>query len=148
MPSASSEASKVDCLRDQVQRLVAEAGHPVRSVVVNAEAVYDVDTTGLAVLARVRTSVRDLMRRTGLEDRIGGQNFHLTVARPSARRRGSGSPFGAYRLGDPVARIVGGGVGVAGGRAGGGAAAAGADQDLQDGQEQDHEQQGPDQPGE
>ena len=88
MQSASSEASKVDCLRDQVRRLVAEAGHPVRSVVVNAEAVYDVDTTGLAVLARVRTSVRDLMRRTGLEDRIGAQNFHLTVAEAVSAQTG------------------------------------------------------------
>jgi hypothetical protein len=92
--------------------------------------------------------VRDLMRRTGLEDRIGAQNFHLTVAEAVSTQTGSGSPFGAYRLGDSVRRIVGGRLGVAGGGAGGGAAAAGADQDLQDGQEQDHEQQGPDQPGE
>jgi SulP family sulfate permease len=68
----------------------------VRRVVVNAQAIYDIDTTGLAtlsrllddlaetettlVLARVRTSVREYMRRTGLEERIGPDNFYLTVA--------------------------------------------------------------------
>jgi SulP family sulfate permease len=79
-----------------VRHLVAEAEHPVRVVIVNAEAIYDIDTTGLAVLgrllddlsdagvtlvlARVRTSARELMRRVGLEERIGPQNFYLTVA--------------------------------------------------------------------
>ena len=38
--------ANADVFRDQVRRLVAEAGDPVRSVVVNAEAIYDVDTTG------------------------------------------------------------------------------------------------------
>ena len=103
--------ANADVFRDQVRRLVAEAGHPVRSVVVNAEAIYDVDTTGLAVLsrllddltdvgavlvlARVRASVRDLMRRTGLEERIGAENFHLTVAAavaaPTAPSAGGGA---------------------------------------------------------
>jgi SulP family sulfate permease len=102
--------ANADVFRDQVRRLVTEARHPVRSVVVNAEAVYDIDTTGLAVLgrllddltdagaalvlARVRTSVRDLMRRTGLEERIGAQNFHLTVAAAVAAQAvvGAGAP--------------------------------------------------------
>jgi SulP family sulfate permease len=104
--------ANADVFRDQVRRLVTEAEHPVRSVVVNAEAVYDVDTTGLAtlsrllddlseagatlVLARVRTSVRDLMRRAGLEERIGEQNFHLTVADAvSAQTTPTGGPSAA-----------------------------------------------------
>jgi hypothetical protein len=41
----------------------------------------------------VRTSVRDLMRRVGLEERIGEQNFHLTVADAvSAQRTPTGGP--------------------------------------------------------
>ncbi|HEY6749149.1 MAG TPA: sulfate permease [Mycobacteriales bacterium] len=102
--------ANADVFRDQVRRLITEARHPVRSVVVNAEAVYDIDTTGLAVLgrllddlteagaalvlARVRTSVRELMRRTGLEERIGAQNFHLTVAEAVAAQAvaGTGAP--------------------------------------------------------
>ena len=76
-------------------RLVREAETPVREFVVSAEAIYDIDATGVAILepllddldklgvglrfARVRTSVRDLVARTGLEARIGAENFHLTV---------------------------------------------------------------------
>lgn len=110
--------ANADVFRDQVRRLVADAEHPLRSVVVNAEAVYDIDTTGLAtldrllddlsdagaalVLARVRTSVRDLMRRTGLEERIGEQNFHLTVADAvGAQAAPTGGPdSGPLRAGD------------------------------------------------
>jgi SulP family sulfate permease len=67
----------------------------VREVIVNAEAIYDVDTTGLASLervavelrnrgvrlsmARVRTPLRHLMRRTGVESQIGAENFYLRV---------------------------------------------------------------------
>jgi sulfate permease, SulP family len=52
------------------------------------------DAGAALVLARVRTSVRDLMRRTGLEERIGAQNFHLTVAAAVAAQAvvGAGAP--------------------------------------------------------
>lgn len=87
--------ANADAFRDDVLRLVHEAKDPVRMFVVDAEAVYDIDTTGVRMLARllddlepagvrlamarVRTSVRDMLRRTGLEDRIGSDNFYLTV---------------------------------------------------------------------
>lgn len=87
--------ANAEAFREEVLRLVHEAETPVREFVVSAEAIYDIDTTGIAMLerllddldasgvrllfARVRTSVRDLMARTGLEERIGVENFHLTV---------------------------------------------------------------------
>jgi sulfate permease, SulP family len=87
--------ANADAFRDDVLRLVHEAKAPVRTFVVNAEAIYDVDTTGVRMLsrllddlepsgvrfamARVRTSVRDMLRRTGLEERIGPDGFYLTV---------------------------------------------------------------------
>jgi SulP family sulfate permease len=87
--------ANADAFRDDVLRLVREAKAPVRTFVVDAEAIYDVDTTGVRMLsrllddlepsgvrfamARVRTSVRDMLRRTGLEERIGSDGFYLTV---------------------------------------------------------------------
>jgi hypothetical protein len=40
-------------------------------------------------LARVRTPVQALMRRTGLEQRIGAANFHLRVEDAVTAFRGS-----------------------------------------------------------
>ena len=82
-------------VRDHFRQLVRAASPPVREVIVNAEAIYDLDTTGIQMLqrllddldgdgvvlafARVRTSVLELLRDTGLEQRIGPANFHLRV---------------------------------------------------------------------
>jgi SulP family sulfate permease len=87
--------ANADVLRDELLRLAETADPPVREVVVDAEGMNDLDTTGVVALervaaelrkrgarfsmARVRTSVRELMRRTGLEDEIGPENFHLRV---------------------------------------------------------------------
>ena len=56
------------------------------------------DVGAVLVLARVRTSVRDLMRRTGLEERIGAENFHLTVAEAVAAQTAPGAGRGAGPL--------------------------------------------------
>lgn len=76
-----------DILRDEVRRLVTNVRHPVTHVVLNAEAVTDLDTTGVEVLnrliedltdrdirlwiARLRHPVRAMMERTGLLQRLG-----------------------------------------------------------------------------
>jgi sulfate permease, SulP family len=87
--------ANADMFREQVLRLATEPEDGVREIIVNAEAIYDVDTTGLASLervtrelrdrgvrlsmARVRTSLRRLMRRTGIESAIGEENFYQRV---------------------------------------------------------------------
>jgi SulP family sulfate permease len=87
--------ANADVLRDQVVRLVDESDPPVRTVVLNAEGIVDMDITGAEtlgallddlderhtrlVLARVRTTVRTTMQRLGVEERVGAQNIHLTV---------------------------------------------------------------------
>jgi sulfate permease, SulP family len=87
--------ANADVFRNQILRLVDDAEEPVRTVVVNAEAIYDVDTTGINMLerlhgdlearsvrlvfARLKTKTRKLMQLTGLEDRIGAANFFLRV---------------------------------------------------------------------
>ena len=99
--------ANAEAFHDEVLQLTRRAESPVREFIVDAEAIYDIDTTGIAMLeqllddldkdavrltfARVRTDVRDLMARTGLEDRIGTENFFLTVVeagRAFARRHG------------------------------------------------------------
>jgi SulP family sulfate permease len=87
--------ANVDVFRNQILQLVDVARDPVRTVVVNAEAIYDIDTTGIDMLmrlqdelegrsvrltfARVKTRTRRLMQASGLEDRIGSASFYLRV---------------------------------------------------------------------
>ncbi|MEV0826368.1 SulP family inorganic anion transporter [Nonomuraea rubra] len=78
--------ANADVLRTEVRRLVAGGEPPVRQIILDAEAVYDIDTTGAEtlhrliddcdragvrlVLARTRTPVRALLRDTGLDQRV------------------------------------------------------------------------------
>ena len=64
-------------------------------MIINAEAITDLDTTGVAILerllddlrdagvdlsfARVRSPVRAMMARTGFEAKLGAERFHLEV---------------------------------------------------------------------
>ena len=82
-------------LREQVVRLVDESEPPVRTVALNAEGMVDMDITGAEtlaallddldergvrlVMARLRTTVRATMQRLGVVDRLGAENFHLSV---------------------------------------------------------------------
>jgi SulP family sulfate permease len=81
--------------RDELLRLVHEAPAPIRQVIVNAEAVYDIDTTGIRMLerlhgdlaaesvelafARLKSKPRRLLRAAGLDERVGSENFWLRV---------------------------------------------------------------------
>jgi SulP family sulfate permease len=101
--------ANADLFRDELLRLVHDAAAPVRQVIVNAEAIYDIDTTGIRMLerlhddlaaesvrlgfARPKSKPRRLMRATGLEERIGSENFWLRVedgASAFAGRRAGG----------------------------------------------------------
>jgi SulP family sulfate permease len=82
-------------LRDQIRSLVREASPAARSVLVDAGAISYIDTTGLDVLkeltaelsdsgirllfARVRGPVREILRRSGVEELIGRESIYPTV---------------------------------------------------------------------
>jgi SulP family sulfate permease len=88
--------ANADVFKHDIETLVARARHPVRRVVVNAEGITDMDVTGAQALerviadlrddgvrfamARVRTSLREMIKEMGLEERIGSENFFLRVA--------------------------------------------------------------------
>ncbi|TFV92959.1 SulP family inorganic anion transporter [Blastococcus sp. CT_GayMR20] len=87
--------ANADVLRTEIVRLVDDSDQPVRTVVLNAEGMVDMDITGAEtlaelvddlagrgtrlVMARVRRTVRMTMQRLGVEERVGTQNIHLTV---------------------------------------------------------------------
>jgi high affinity sulfate transporter 1 len=80
---------------DKVRQLIAEAGTPVREVLVPAQQMNQIDSTGADQLARlqseleakgislsfaeVKSALREAMRRTGLEERIGAENFYESI---------------------------------------------------------------------
>ena len=82
-------------LRDEVQAAVEAAEPPVECVVIDAEMMYDIDSTGAQILlelldgldeqgvrlvfARVRTELRDELRNSGLEERVGADRVYLEV---------------------------------------------------------------------
>jgi len=84
-----------DEFRSEIRTLVEAGEPPIHDVLVNAEAITDLDTTGVEVLARlledlaaadvtlsfarVRSPVREMMQRTGLEEMIGADRFFLQV---------------------------------------------------------------------
>jgi SulP family sulfate permease len=88
--------ANAELFRDQIRDIVRSADTRVRRLVVSAEGITDMDVTGAEalgrviedlhdldahlVLARVRTDVRRTLRILGLEDKIGPENFFLTVA--------------------------------------------------------------------
>ena len=84
-----------DVLRNEIRGLVVAEDPPPRYVVINAEAITDLDTTGVDVLdrlredldatgtglafARVRNPVLRMMQRTGLIERLGEDDVFLTI---------------------------------------------------------------------
>jgi SulP family sulfate permease len=97
-----------DEFRNEIRALIEGAAPPVRDVLVNAEAITDLDTTGVEVLfrliddlnadgvtlsfARVRAPVRDMMRRTGIEEQIGAERIYLQVDQAVAAAEGRWEP--------------------------------------------------------
>jgi high affinity sulfate transporter 1 len=79
----------------EVKKHVAERGEPVHRVLISGEPITDVDTTGVDVLkdlledlravgvtvgfAEFKGPVRDRLRRYGLEQAIGRENFYSTL---------------------------------------------------------------------
>jgi SulP family sulfate permease len=103
--------ANAEVFRKEIRKLVTEAKHPVRQVVVSAEGITDMDVTGAEILgrllddldvlgvefrmARVRTKMRRTLRSLGLEERIGPSNFFMTVSdAASAFSGGQGDPPG------------------------------------------------------
>jgi SulP family sulfate permease len=82
-------------LRDEIADLMEAADHPVREVLIDAEAIYDIDATGAQILselldslnedgiqlsmARVKSEVREQLVAGGIEGRIGEDHFYLEV---------------------------------------------------------------------
>lgn len=82
-------------LRDEVLAGIDGAEPPVRCVVLDLESVYDIDSTGAQTLlelldgldeqgvrlvfARVRSELRDELRDSGIEQRVGSDRIYLDV---------------------------------------------------------------------
>ena len=87
--------ANADVLRGEVLGLVEQAQPPVRHVILDAEAIVDVDVTGAEALgtladdlrtrgiglalARARTAVQQTLIRTGVTQRLAENAFHLRV---------------------------------------------------------------------
>jgi SulP family sulfate permease len=88
--------ANVGFLANEVRRLVVEAGAPVGAVLIPAQQINDLDSTGgdqlgkLATeleakgitlsFAEVKAPLRDAMRRSGLEEKIGGHHIYDSIA--------------------------------------------------------------------
>lgn len=82
-------------LRDEITDLMETADHPVREVLIDAEAISDIDATGAQILnelldslneagiqlgmARVKSEVREELVAAGIEERVGEDHFYLEV---------------------------------------------------------------------
>jgi high affinity sulfate transporter 1 len=80
---------------DKVRQLIAEAGTPVREVLVQAQQMNQIDSTGADQLARlqselevkgitlsfaeVKSALRQAIHRIGLEEKIGGDRFFESI---------------------------------------------------------------------
>ncbi len=87
--------ANAEVFRAEIKALVRQARYPIREVVVNAEGITDMDVTGAEalgrvlddlhdqhvclIMARVRSSLRQTLALLGLEERIGPENFFMTV---------------------------------------------------------------------
>jgi high affinity sulfate transporter 1 len=88
--------ANVGFFANEVRRLVAEAAAPVRAVLVPAQQINDLDSTGADQLgklatqleakgiimsfAEVKASLRNAMRRSGLEEKIGSHHIYDSIA--------------------------------------------------------------------
>ena len=82
-------------LMEQISDLVSAADPPLKYLLLDAEAIPDIDTTAADTLkdihqelsqkgitlgiARANTPLRETMRLAGLEDLIGASNFYPTI---------------------------------------------------------------------
>jgi high affinity sulfate transporter 1 len=80
---------------DEVRRLIAEAATPVSEVLIPAQQINQLDTTGAEQLAKLKTelgakgialsfaeaksALLESMRRTGLEEKIGTDHFYKSI---------------------------------------------------------------------
>jgi SulP family sulfate permease len=107
--------ANVSYFRDRIRELVAVADPPAQAVLVDAEAIQYIDTTAVAALeelreelagsgvellmARVHGRVRDMLRRSGLEESIGASRIYPSVRAGVAdyleRHGGAGGTEGA-----------------------------------------------------
>jgi high affinity sulfate transporter 1 len=83
-------------IREHISEQNAATGVPVQRVLINAETMNDIDTTGTDILtdlseslekdaidlalAKVRDPVREMMRLSGAEEAIGADNFYASVS--------------------------------------------------------------------
>jgi len=90
-----------DHFKARVRAVVADAGHGVRGLVLDATAIASMDSTGAAalgelcaeladrgvllVIAEAHAPLRDMLERTGLHERIGNEHLFRTVADAVAR---------------------------------------------------------------
>ncbi len=92
--------TNADFFEKEIRRHISEqnaaTGVPVQRVLINAETINDIDTTGTdhltdlserlekdgidLTLAKVRDPVRDMMRLSGAEEAIGADNFYASVS--------------------------------------------------------------------
>jgi high affinity sulfate transporter 1 len=92
--------TNADFFEKEIRRHISEqnaaTGVPVQRVLINAETMNDIDTTGTdhltdlserlekdgidLTLAKVRDPVRDMMRLSGAEEAIGADNFYASVS--------------------------------------------------------------------
>lgn len=82
-------------MRDEITGAIEAAEKPITDVLIDAESIYDIDSTGAQVLlelldildlhrvrltmARVRTEIRDELERSGVEDRLAAPGVYLQV---------------------------------------------------------------------
>ena len=82
-------------LRDDITDAIGEPGADISAVVIDAESMYDIDSTGAQVLlelldglddagiglsfARLRTELRDEIEESGVDHRLAGEGIYLEV---------------------------------------------------------------------
>jgi SulP family sulfate permease len=87
--------SNASCFTETIQRYITEAETTILEVLVNAETMNNMDTTGgeqlinlheelekdgiQVAFAKVKDPLREMMRKTGVEEAIGPENYHGSV---------------------------------------------------------------------